>query len=113
LLSDRTSIAVEWAKITGDTLPILGYRLYADNGYDDEFRLIFDGTNMPEINSYIYRSNSLNPFLTYRFKVSAINFNGEGPQSNIADLRACTSPSDMDKPSIVDVTQAEITISWT
>jgi len=111
--SNRTAIALTWTKITGDTLPILGYKLYADNGYNDDFKLIFDGSNMPEINNFIYQSNSLNPFLKYRFYVTAINFNGESGPSPIAELRPCTDPSDLDKPYITSITQTLITISWT
>lgn len=85
-------------------LPILGYKLYADHGFDDNFWLIYDGTNMPQNTNYIYSSSSLNPLLTYRFYVTAINFNGEGSPSPIAGLQPCTTPSGMNAPSIADVT---------
>ena len=75
--SNRTAIGLKWNKVTGDTLPILGYRIYADSGLYDTFSMIYDGNNMPEIFQYIYTSTKLNSFLSYRFYVTSINFNGE------------------------------------
>ena len=43
-LSTKDSIMVQWNAVTTDTLDILGYKLYADSGHQDAFRLIFDGT---------------------------------------------------------------------
>ncbi len=28
-----------------DTLPVLGYRVYADNGKNDKLRLVYDGSS--------------------------------------------------------------------
>ncbi|WP_210131899.1 hypothetical protein [Staphylococcus sp. GDK8D30P] len=50
----NNTIALTWTAITTDVLPIYGYKLYADSGKDDDFFLIYDGTNMPSVTSYIY-----------------------------------------------------------
>lgn len=83
--SSNTTIAVYWDDITGDTLSILGYKLYADSGLNDDFSLVYDGTNYPDNLTYTF-NNSVNNLLTYRFYVTGVNFNGEGPASSIASL---------------------------
>lgn len=44
LFSNGTSIMVDWVPITGDTLSIYGYELWADSGHDGTYEMIFDGT---------------------------------------------------------------------
>ena len=39
--SSSDSIMVSWDRITSDSLPIIGYRLYADSGRKDELKLIY------------------------------------------------------------------------
>jgi len=82
---------VEWNYITGDTLDILGYRLYGDTGHNNELRMIFDGTNIPQVKKFLFDESvnlgmMVDPQLFYRFQVSAVNFNGEGTKSDIALL---------------------------
>jgi hypothetical protein len=106
------TIEVTWTAITTDVLPIYGYKLYADSGLDDTFSLIYDGTNSPAVTSFLY-NNSLNVDLTYRFYLTAINYNGEGPASTYASLKTCTYPSGMGIPTIYEVTSTVISIEWT
>lgn len=91
--SKNNTIFLRWNK-NSDVLAVNGYLLYADKGLNDDFSLIYDGTNKPEVN-YFHYNNSLNVFFTYRFYLTAINFNGEGPPSNIVSLKPCTSPSNL------------------
>jgi hypothetical protein len=48
----------------------------------------------------------------YRFKVTAINFNGEGPESTEVRIQTCSPPSDLLSPVYVTSTQTTITLSW-
>lgn len=41
--STKDAIMVSWPQVSGDSLPILGYRLYADSGQKNELRQVYDG----------------------------------------------------------------------
>lgn len=90
LLSNGTSITVEWNPITTDTLSIYGYQLFADEGNDDTLMLVFDGKDFPGKTSFTMTNVSSQT--NYWFKVRAVNFNGYGPFSDIAILNTCTIP---------------------
>jgi hypothetical protein len=82
-LSGALSIYVEWSKLQSETLPVLGYMLYADTGKNDDLRLIYDGSTNPQIAYFVYTAASnegeaLNNAYSYRFQVAGVNFNGEG-----------------------------------
>jgi hypothetical protein len=43
-----TSITVEWNKVEFlDGVPVTGYHLFVDDGYNGEFTHIYDGSNLP------------------------------------------------------------------
>lgn len=48
----------------------------------------------------------------YRFKVSALNINGESSQSNSATIYACLKPSNVRAPYRVSSTKTSIEIGW-
>lgn len=52
--SSKTSILVKWDAVADETLPVLGYRLYADTGHRDEPRLVFDGVNLADTLMFLY-----------------------------------------------------------
>ncbi len=62
--SGAGEIAVLWDPPAGDTLPILGYRLYSDQGLDSSFSLVFDGRNRPETREFLI-ANVPGPLVTY------------------------------------------------
>jgi hypothetical protein len=69
-------ISIGWNKITGDTLPILGYKLYSDTGRDDDFTLIYDGTSSPNTLEYTgIQTQSIDTI--FRVKLKATNINGD------------------------------------
>lgn len=41
--SSATSIFIEWPAITSDTLPILHYSLYQDDGFGVTFNKVYEG----------------------------------------------------------------------
>ena len=108
--SSENSILVKWDEVSGDTLTIQGYKLYADSGRADDFNLIFDGSNSPGIREFLFTGANVD--LTYRFRVRATNINGDGPDSNIASLTSCTVPSSFPAPTILAVTDDSVTFSW-
>ena len=104
--STSSTISIQWAEVTGDTLPIKGYKLYSDSGRAESLILMFDGSKSPGTRTYSL--TNVYPSLTYRVRVTAINMNGEGPASNIAYLTACTTPSGFSAPKINTFTQTSI-----
>jgi titin len=108
--SSANSILVQWSEVTGNTLSIQGYKLWADSGRADDFTLVFDGSNSPGIREYLFMNADVD--LTYRFRVGASNINGDGSLSNIASLVSCTTPTGFSAPTIGTVTQTTVTLSW-
>lgn len=60
------------------------------------------------ITSYV--ATNLTTGFLYRFKVSAFNFNGEGPMSPEMKTYACIAPEVMSAPVRIDSTQQTLTI---
>jgi hypothetical protein len=72
LLSSATTIVVRWDLITSNTLMVLGYRVYADTGRNDDLRLVYDGSSDPQTNVFTFTSSHCNnepidTSLYYRF----------------------------------------------
>ena len=116
--STKDSILVYWDPLVGETLPVLGYRLYADTGHRDEPRLVFDGTNLAETVEFLYDQASneglaLDSNLYYRFHVTAVNFNGEGSPSAVSLLQTCTTPGVMATPQITSISSTSVGVAWT
>lgn len=44
--------------------------------------------------------------------MSALNFNGEGPLSDVSELQPCTFPSSLPAPTISQQTETSIYLSW-
>ena len=113
--SAADQIAVTWAPLAGETLPLLGYRLYCDLGVDSDFHLVYDGLNMPSVTSFLM-TNVTDPSVAYKFYVTGTNFNGEGPASPVVLLRSCTLPSagaaGFPAPVIRAVSSTEVSIAW-
>jgi len=74
------------------------------------FTLLFDGKDFRTITSYIVED--LKTGYLYKFRVSAFNFNGEGPLSNELVTYACVAPSKMSAPERTGSTQTSIDIVW-
>ena len=61
---------------------MVGYKVYLNRLESDSFELIYDGTNFPS--TLTYTATGLSRGIFYRFKVTALNAIGEGPDSTIA-----------------------------
>ena len=112
--SSNTSLYVTWTLVsdgTGAGGKIKGYKLYADDGHGGVFTMIYSTVDIsPKIDYYLM--TALTRALPYRFKLEAYNFNGAGPQSDIASYKPCSVPSGWSKPSKVATTSASITVRW-
>jgi len=113
----ETSIAVSWTSVQPDPElegnKIAGYRLYVAEGQSNIFSLVYDGDGYPQITSTVVTNLSTGEL--YDFKVSAINANGEGPQSSAAlRTHSCVAPSEVSAPVRVAAlsTMATVTLSW-
>lgn len=94
--SSRTGIAVQWSDAQPatplDGNKVTGYKLYAAKDQSNIYSLVYDGTGYPQIRSYTL--TNLTPGSVWDFKVSASNFNGEGPASATAlRTHSCLPPS--------------------
>jgi hypothetical protein len=103
--SSGTEIGITWDKVTSETLEILGYKLYANTGRNDQLRLIYDGSRNPQkttldFSSLYNQGEVVDHRLVYKFQVTAVNYNGEGVRSPIVFLKSCTVPSAMPKPIV-------------
>lgn len=69
LKSSSDSIAVEWDIIKFDTIPVLGYKLYANTGRNEPLRLVYESE--AQISEFLYDSNAngerIDYQLVYRF----------------------------------------------
>lgn len=107
-----TSISVAWDEpISDGGAPISGYKLYMNDILaDDEFNLIYDGSNYPSAISFTKKN--LTPGKYYRFKVSAMNRNGESPKSAESKFLAADFPGAPSQPYWITSTPNQITIGW-
>ncbi len=80
------------------------------NGSAGSYYQIYDGTDRPLIRTRIV--SGLTPGEIYRFKVSALVFNGEGPLSAEFPTYSCVKPSSMSGPKRVSSTATSMTLSW-
>jgi len=117
--SDLTSMIIKWNG--GPTIPsstaeisVTGYKLYMDGGDDGDYKVIYDGSNLPGNLDYRVTADRENiiPGKAYRFKVAGINFNGEGPASASATLFMCLSPYNMTAPTYASSSSTSLTINW-
>ena len=67
--SSSDSIAVQWDMIKLDTIPVLGYKLYANTGRNEPLRLVYESD--AQISEFLYDSDvngeRIDYQLVYRF----------------------------------------------
>ena len=101
--SSKNSITIAWNPPTSDGgSPITGYRAYMNNLINDEWTLIYDGLNYPS--TLTFKESGLTAGKYYRFRVSAINYVGEGKLSADVSFIAADYPSAPGQPFLISST---------
>ena len=109
--SSQTSIAVAWDQVPDiDSIPTTGYKLLMDDGLNGQFQVVYDGST--DYHTRQFTAVGLETGIPYRFKVIAVNINGESPESDEFTINACLRPSDNGLPFKIDTTKTTITIGW-
>ncbi len=108
--STLTSIYVEWNYVIDPSAPIIGYKLFMDQGNNGDFQVIFDGTGKPGLVGFL--KQNLTTGTAYRFKVRSVNFNGESVDSPESTLYSCLPPLNLDAPIYQSSTETTLTIGW-
>ena len=109
----KTSVRADWleATSTGATAgDILGYLLYMDDGLSGSYSLVFNGSNIATVQTFLV--SSLVTGYEYDFKYKAVNSVGQSAYSMVNSVYACIDPSSMDAPTAGTITDSEMTINW-
>jgi|LauGreDrversion4_2_1035121.scaffolds.fasta_scaffold01782_4 hypothetical protein len=108
-LSTNSTIAIGWDRVASDDgIPVLGYILQMDDGFNGDFKTIYDGNKDPITNNFV--TSQLTIGLNYRFRVAAVNYNGDSAYSNIVPIFACLVPSKIPQPKRINQSTTSITI---
>lgn len=110
--STQNRIALSWTANTNWDSPggdVTGFKVYMAEGSGGVFTLIY---STPSESISAYTISGLTPGQLYRFKVSAKNYNGEGPMSSIASIYACEGVQGISAPSYVSATNTTMVVSW-
>lgn len=97
--SSPTTIMVQWTDLSNQILPVSQYSLYMDDGFGESFSVVFTGTCVE------YLAVDLTPNVVYSFFVTASNFNGEGPASDILAVKSCVPPFNVRAPELIMATE--------
>lgn len=81
-----------------------------DEGNNGNFLLIFDGTGKPGFTGFL--KQNLTTGHAYRFKVRAVNFNGDSLDSPDVTLYSCLPPLNLAAPKYISSTETTLTINW-
>ena len=101
---------IYWTQVTTSDLPITGYILEMDDGLNEDFSVIYDGSLNSQ--NVAYTVNNLIQGRTYNFRVSSVDINGQGPVSAVSSFISCIPPSGMDQPYLTYVDEISFTVNW-
>lgn len=108
--SNRTHLTIVWASGTSLDIPVLGYRLSADDRGNGEFSTIWNGYGQPNVQKFTY--GPLETGETYGFYVQVLNYNGASAASPILSVAACEGPSGFTSLERVSSSPTSLTIAW-
>ena len=104
------NLEIQWQPPPNGGTSITGYQLYSCRSDAPNFTLIFDGTNRPDITSYV--SQGLTIGNSYKFQVQAINSVGISAVSSTLVALAATKPTQPINVYVLSSTSGSVTISW-
>lgn len=67
-----------------------------DDGFNGPYSVIYDGSGFP--NTFSYTAQNLTTGLPYRFKVVALNINGQSADGDSVTIYACLKPTRVSPP---------------
>ena len=88
--STRTILVIEWDVEPDNELPIIGYVVEADLTQNNDFVVIWDGRERPEINKMVVPNTVTS--VPYTFRHRAYNFNGASVYSDEVTTFSCLDP---------------------
>ena len=108
--STYISLEVQWVAPPTGGSSLTGYKLYVSRSDESAYTLALDGSNRPDILSYVSKGRLIG--YTYNYKVSAINGVGESAYSPILQVVAAAKPSQPRNLGISATAAGSITVVW-
>lgn len=108
--STRSVLVIEWDVEVDSELPITGYMVEADLTQNNDFVLIWDGRDRPEINKMTVPNTVKSAPYTFRHR--AYNFNGHSVYSDEVTTFTCLEPQPPSKPRWITSTETSISLEW-
>lgn len=110
-----SNITLHWTQPASSDLPVLGYKVYTNEGYRTYDFVLQKDVQSPDVTELTV--TDLTPGIEYAFKISAYSAVGESPISSAIYVFAMTKPGTPDAPiwvssAQVDATTAKITLRW-
>jgi hypothetical protein len=99
-----------WSAVTTSDLPVTGYSLEMDDGFNGPFTEIYDGRENTQTLSAVV--SNLIPQKFYRFRVRAFDINGPGVYSGVTSVQACIPPQNLTSPIVSSISKTTFTVSW-
>eukprot|EP00930_Biecheleria_cincta_P038762 TRINITY_DN26639_c0_g1_i1.p1 TRINITY_DN26639_c0_g1~~TRINITY_DN26639_c0_g1_i1.p1 ORF type:complete len:4930 (+),score=584.21 TRINITY_DN26639_c0_g1_i1:1092-14792(+) len=112
----ETGVDVEWtAPSNSGGIPVLGYKLYRDNGANDTIDvLLWNGVGQPHITKFSV--SGLTGGLVYRLATTAVNGAGESVQATPTSIPGGTVPARMavlQRDASIARTSTGVSLTWT
>ena len=108
--SNRTHVKITWDEGTSQDIPVLGYRLSADDKGNGEFEVVYDGNGNPNVLSFVH--GPLETGEVYQYYVEVLNFNGASAASTKTSVTVCEAPSGFDSLEKISSSSTQIEIAW-
>ena len=108
--STSATIQLSWTEPTSNGAPILGYKIYMQEE-TSEYTLAYDGSARADLLTYSFTAG-ITKSLTYKFKLTAVNYVGESPESTPLSVIAAIKPQSPANFTIVTSGSGSIDLSW-